>query len=89
MRGRLAIMVVGVLAAAHPIGAQDGPAVDVPALDAASFERWLGYLQPSATEQRWTDIPWRPQLWTALREAQAAEKPVLVWAMNGHPCACT
>ena len=34
----------------------------------------------------WRKIGWRSDFWTAVVEAQRDEKPVLLWAMNGHPC---
>ncbi len=43
---------------------------------------------PSAKDLAWLDIPWRARLWNALKEAEANEKPVLLWAMNGHPLGC-
>ena len=84
-------MVSGVVAlACLPVGAQDGArGIAVPRLDAKSFPRWLAYVRPKPSELRWKAIPWRPKLWTALVEAQRTDKPVLVWAMNGHPMACT
>ncbi len=37
----------------------------------------------------WTEIPWRPNLAEAIREARAQDKPILLWMMNGHPCGMT
>lgn len=79
-----AVVGIALLAGAAP--AQE-PAV--PELSAASFERWLEFVRPAAKEQRWARIAWRPELWPALQEAVAAQKPLLIWAMNGHPMACT
>lgn len=44
---------------------------------------------PSAEELRWTAIDWRASFWDAVVEGQKTDKPVLLWAMNGHPLACT
>jgi len=44
---------------------------------------------PSESELAWTTVPWRPTFWSAVRDAQAQQKPILLWAMNGHPLACT
>ncbi len=44
---------------------------------------------PKPDESKWLEIPWRPTFWEAVVEAQAQDKPVLLWAMNGHPLACT
>lgn len=54
-----------------------------------SFEKLRTAIRPSAQELRWMEVPWRPTFWDAVREAQATDKPVLLWAMNGHPLACT
>ena len=84
-RMRLRSLSVAVLALAGVAWAGDA----APVLDAESFPRWLAHLTPAEREQRWTAIPWRASVWPALTEAQAADRPVLVWAMNGHPLACT
>lgn len=78
--------VAGVVLALAPAHAEE-PAV--PVLDGPSFQRWLDFVVPKPSEQAWAAIAWRPQLWTAIQEAVAARKPILVWAMNGHPMACT
>jgi hypothetical protein len=55
------------------------------ALEASTYAQWRDYVLPSAEERVWTEIPWRSTLWEAVRDAHAAERPVLLWAMNGHP----
>ena len=55
------------------------------ALDAAAFARDLAAIVPSASELDWRTVPWQAELRTALVEAGRAQKPVLLWAMNGHP----
>jgi hypothetical protein len=59
------------------------------ALNEQSFEKWRDYVRPSADEMRWQEIPWRTSFWSAVQEAQRLDKPILMWAMNGHPLACT
>lgn len=54
-----------------------------------SWEHWRDYLVPPRAEQTWLDVAWRPVFWDAVVEAQEARKPVLLWAMNGHPLGCT
>ncbi len=44
---------------------------------------------PTPDELRWRAIPWRASLSEAVVEAQAAAKPVLLWAMDGHPLGTT
>ena len=55
----------------------------------ATFEKWHAAVIPAKEELAWREIPWRPAFWDAVVEAQAADKPILLWAMNGHPLACT
>ena len=54
-----------------------------------TFEKWWTYVRPDEKELLWTKVKWRPTFWEAVKEAQATDKPVLLWAMNGHPLACT
>jgi hypothetical protein len=58
-------------------------------LTPATYERWRDYLLPPAQDEVWLEIGWRMTLWDGLREAQAEHKPLLLWAMNGHPLGCT
>lgn len=37
----------------------------------------------------WQTIPWHPNLGDAIKVARKHDKPVLLWAMNGHPCGMT
>ncbi len=53
------------------------------------FDTVRARVLPSAEEHEFLEIPWRAALWDALVEADAAERPVLLWAMNGHPLGCT
>jgi hypothetical protein len=59
------------------------------ALSNATFDAVRDAILPSKAEERWREIPWRTSAWDAVVEATATEKPVLLWAMNGHPLACT
>ena len=42
-----------------------------------------------SNESHWKQIPWRPDLGMAIEEARKEDKPILLWAMNGHPCGMT
>lgn len=53
--------------------------------DDDEFAAELRAILPSPAECGWNEVPWRTQLRTALVEAEAAQRPVLLWAMNGHP----
>jgi hypothetical protein len=54
-----------------------------------TFQRWFDYVRPKKEELAYQAIRWRPTLWEGVVEAQQEEKPILLWAMNGHPLACT
>jgi hypothetical protein len=41
---------------------------------------------PDAT---WRSIPWELDLLKAQRMAVEQSKPIFIWAMDGHPLACT
>lgn len=61
----------------------------LPDLSAATYAALSDALRPSAAEQAWREVGWRPSFAQAVLEARAAGKPVFLWAMNGHPLACT
>jgi hypothetical protein len=52
---------------------------------ADDFARQLAAILPAADELAWRSVPWRAEFRAALVEASQAGKPVLLWAMNGHP----
>ena len=54
-----------------------------------TYARWRDFIRPKPAELAYQQIPWRTSFWDALVEAQAKEKPILLWTMNGPPLACT
>ena len=66
---------------AAPLAAQD--------LTEETYAEIRDHVLPCADELRWTLVDWRASFWDAVVEAQKADKPILLWAMNGHPLACT
>lgn len=60
-----------------------------PELTDKNFEAVRDAILPSKAELAWKAIPWKSTLWDALVQAQKEDKPILLWAMNGHPLACT
>ena len=58
-------------------------------LSEATYAAIRDHVLPRAAEQQWRTIPWRATLWSALRAGQKQDKPILLWAMNGHPLGCT
>ncbi len=57
-------------------------------LSADTYEKIRDHVVPAKDELKWLDIGWRASVWDALVEAQKDDKPILIWAMNGHPLAC-
>ena len=80
------LLVLGLGLAAAPAAAQDLTAQDLTAEACAQVRETV---LPSETEEQWRAIPWRDTLGGAVLEADEQERPVLLWAMNGHPLGCT
>ena len=51
----------------------------------ATLDRQLQAILPSEDESAWLAAAWQPEFRTALLKAAELDKPVLLWAMNGHP----
>jgi hypothetical protein len=58
-------------------------------LTSETFARIRDLLLPTREELRWREIPWRASLVDAVGEAAASDKPILLWAMDGHPLGST
>ena len=52
-------------------------------------DTWYSYILPKESELAWRTVGWRGTLGEAWLEAQKKDMPILLWAMNGHPCGCT
>lgn len=61
---------------------QAGPSVE---LNDKTFEKWRDHIAAKPGELHWARIPWRPSVARALADAQAADRPAILWVMNGHP----
>ena len=66
--------------------AATAPAQD---LTAETFDTWAEYIRPAAAECSWQDIHWLESLGKGVAAGAEDRKPVLLWAMNGHPQGCT
>ncbi len=53
--------------------------------DEQAFARDLRAIVPAGAELAWRSLPWRAELRAAMLAASEQQKPVLLWAMNGHP----
>jgi hypothetical protein len=58
-------------------------------LSGANFNFWRSYINASDTELEWQNLPWKMSFHEGLKEGTKLGKPVLLWAMNGHPLGCT
>lgn len=47
----------------------------------------IAAMRPPA--EAWRRIAWRTDLAAARREASARDRPLYLWAMDGHPMGCT
>jgi hypothetical protein len=74
------VMLVVALAAA------EGPPVE---LNDQTFTAWRDRIRPKAAERCFETVHWLPTFWDGVMTAQKEDKPILLWAMNGHPLACT
>ena len=75
----LALIVCIVLPATAADEFQEGELTD------ANYAKWRDHVLPRNWELSYRKIPWRSSYWEAVIEAQEADKPILLWAMNGHP----
>ncbi|MDA7980779.1 MAG: hypothetical protein MPJ50_18645 [Pirellulales bacterium] len=58
-------------------------------LTADNYTTWRDHIQPDLSELAWEDIPWLTTFKDGIAAADAADKPLLLWTMNGHPLGCT
>ena len=64
----------------------EGPSAD---LNDKTFASWCDRIRPKAQDRCFETVPWLPTFWDGVMTAQQEDKPILLWAMNGHPLACT
>ena len=83
LRVLLATAVVGLPAAGW--SAADPPKE----LTDKTFAEWRDRIRPKGDDLGYKTVDWLPTFWDGVMAAQKADKPILLWAMNGHPLACT
>ena len=66
-------------------GAEGPPA----GLSDKTFASWRDRIRPKAAERCFETVHWLPTFWDGVMTAQKEDRPILLWAMNGHPLACT
>ena len=79
LKGLFAMLVVALTAA-------NGPPEE---LNDKTFASWRDRIRPQAAERCFETVHWLPTFWEGVIAAQKQDKPILLWAMNGHPLACT
>ena len=57
-------------------------------LEGRTLTEWQRLIEPASEELAWAEIPWHASLSDAVEEARARERPILLWAVNGHPLGC-
>ena len=60
-----------------------------PELNDQTFAAWRDRIRPREAERCYETVHWLPTFWDGVMTAQKEDKPILLWAMNGHPLACT
>ena len=88
MRNYLLASLIAVLAQAG-VTLAGPPTPSERPLNDETFRYWLDFIRPRPEELAFQDIPWRTTFLDAVVEAQKVDRPILLWAMNGHPLACT
>ena len=48
-----------------------------------NYAKWRDHVLPKNWELSYRRIPWRTSFWDAVIEAQAKDKPILLWAITG------
>lgn len=80
MEARALGLLIAIVCCSVPTAAQQG---GVP--DADFVERVV----PAPDDLGWNAIPWRVSYAEGVLDADRLDRPVLLWAMNGHPLGCT
>lgn len=65
-----------------------GASIMAAAVTQAEFDSLHQSLQPTG-EEVWRSIPWETSLLKAQARAAEEQKPIFIWAMDGHPLGCT
>ncbi|MBK8271108.1 MAG: hypothetical protein IPK83_23455 [Planctomycetes bacterium] len=54
-----------------------------------TLARWQRFIQPNDTEASFEKLNWLPTFRQGLIESGRANRPLLLYVMNGHPLGCT
>jgi len=64
-------------------------ALELPALELSDLQAWRAHIRPDGDEVAYESIPWLTEFAEGLQAASDEGKPLLFWAMNGHPLGTT
>ena len=83
-----------VTAPVSPLTAQDEKRAEaqkltLPALEPLEMKSWREFLRPGKDELKHESIGWLADFASGMRASAKEQKPLLFWAMNGHPLGCT
>ena len=79
----IATAVVALVAAVRSSAAPPGELSD------KTLPEWRELIRPKTDDVCFKTVNWLPTFWDGVMTAQKEDKPILLWAMNGHPLACT
>lgn len=79
-------IVLSLLSAAIPTTVQQEPSAT---LNTKTWTAWRDHIAPRAQEERWQAIAWDDNITAGIKTADATNRPMLLWLMNGHPLGCT
>ena len=65
---------------------EDAPHFPAPEITDANLDQWVAFIRPTEDELGWRKVRWHSSLSEAAEEANRLQRPILLWAMNGHPC---
>jgi hypothetical protein len=58
-------------------------------LNESNFQTWRDHILPDERDLAYEQIPWLTTFKDGILAADAGQKPLLLWTMNGHPLGCT
>lgn len=64
-------------------------ALALPEIGDDDLAHWREIVRPAGDELTFERVPWIASFAEGLRAADRAQRPLLLWAMNGHPLGCT
>jgi hypothetical protein len=60
-----------------------------PELNDESLDQFRDDIRPRDEELAYLKIGWHESFFSAVNEARETNRPILLWAINGHPLGCT